>query len=198
MSIMWGMFSASPSTVAPEWGLPVLSMMSVRVPNDVPYFLYSSPLMPTLALSSLFFFSSSKNSRCVGESGDMPRPTIATSRPPGCMVASASLMWLPATCKSFLSPMRPAVCENGGFITTTVGFTPRFGRMPEICTASSAWTWSAPNWSARNARRRPSISLVWTSAPAFFMWAAMLPFPADGSRACSPGWMFAAHAAAKA
>ena len=52
------------------------------------------------------------------------------------MLLASSMCFAPVS-NSFLSPIRPAVCENGGFMATAVGFTPFFGRMPEICSAFS-------------------------------------------------------------
>lgn len=106
-------------------------------------------------------------------------------------------MCLAPACKSFLSPIRPAVWLKGGFITTTDGRTLPFSSAP-ICSPFSPWTFPAPNWSFRNAARRGSSSLVTTFAPAFFAWIASEPVPADGSSTVSVGFRFATQFAAKA
>lgn len=190
---------ASPVTGASPSRRGRLSNIRTRVPKWVPYFLYSSPPTPMLARSVMPSRSICRNqSRYVGESGVIPRPTIATKRPLGESIRPASAMCRAPVSSSFLSPKRPAVCENGGFMTTVVGLTPRLGRMPAICSAFSTCVRSPPNWSRRKSARRGSSSLTWTFAPAFFAWTARSPVPADGSSTSSPGFMFASQLAANA
>lgn len=80
--------------------------------------------------------------------------------------------------------MRPAVAENGGFITTAVGFT-SFGRTLCNCSAFSVNTRSKPICFKSSARRGES-SLTMTRAPAFLANTASPPSPALGSSTTSP------------
>lgn len=153
---------ASPSTGLSSAVGGRLSNTKSRVGNVVPYLWYSPPGTPTFARSVKPFAAISRNHFLyVGAFGDMPAPrvgsprevpppTMDTSRPPGASIRPASAMCRAPVISSFLSPMRPAVWLNGGFMTTTEGCgTPRFGRMPEICSAFSTCVFSAPNKSRR-------------------------------------------------
>lgn len=106
-------------------------------------------------------------------------------------------MWTAPVSSTFKSPMRPAVAENGGFMTTTVGLMPS-GSTLLSCSAFSRVTPSSPSDSSISARLS-LISLPHTlSAPAFLAWTAMPPVPAEGSSTRSPSPMFATQLAAKA
>jgi hypothetical protein len=76
------------------------------------------------------------HSRKLGASMDMPSPTMATNRPPGARRFKPCSMWSAPIEVARLPGMRPAVALNGGFITTTVGFTV-LGRMLSSCSAFS-------------------------------------------------------------
>lgn len=94
--------------------------------------------------------------------------------------------------------MRPAVCEKGGFITTTVGRTSS-GRMLCSCEASSVKIRSRDErrTAARSSARRGLSSFrIICAGRAFAASTAMLPVPALGSITRSVGRMSAAQAMA--
>jgi len=92
--------------------------------------------------------------------------------------------------------MRSPARENGGFMSTTVGFSSRRDATASICSASSVVTLSATPLASSSAARRGASSLPITRAtPARFAQAASMPVPALGSSTTSPGWRLAAQAA---
>ena len=116
-------------------------------------------------------------------SGDMPRPTMATSRPPGFSNSSACSTCLAPVSISFLSPMR-GDRENGGFINTTLGVT-RFAKMAFRCSAFSRCTGRYGHAALSKSARRSENSFATTPAIWFCRQAARAgasnePVPAEG------------------
>ena len=171
---------------------PVWSITSSRVPKLVPYLRKTFPPTSTLARTLNRLRTAAHQVWKVGAPRLMPRPTIATSRPPGRRSFRACVIWADPVATTFLSPIRPAVWLNGGFISTTVG---RTSRTLLICSASWIVTGSTPGRADSSAARRGLSSFTWTSAPAFTAWTARLPVPADGSSTTSLSPRFATHAA---
>ena len=127
----------------------------------------------------------------------MPSPTMATRRP---LSASRSRAW--SRCLAPLAVlrwpwMRPAVAENGGFMTTRVGTEAR-GRMLCSCSAFSPVTVASGNRSASSSRRRSDSSLSISLAPASSDQIARSPVPAEGSSTMSSGRTLAVQLATKA
>lgn len=129
-----------------------LSITSRRVSKEVPYFLYTSPLTAMLARTACCCEILPHQSLKRAASKLMPRPTMATSLPPGSRRFSACSMWTAPVSSTFLLPIRPAVWLNGGFIMTTVGFTSS-GSTLSSCSAFSVKTAFGPRDRRRSARR---------------------------------------------
>jgi len=115
---------------------PVLSITTSCTPKVVPYLAYSLPEMLMLARTVYFSEMRFQNAFATGRSAAMPSPRMATNRPPLDNRSSADRRWFCPTSLLRWPGIRPAVAENGGFITMTVGRM-SWGRVTLIISAST-------------------------------------------------------------
>lgn len=85
-------FASRAAPVAPGVG-PVFSMIMSWLSKEVPYFRYSAPGIPTLARTLYCVMIRAHQVMAVAWLKLMPRPIIATRRPPGSNRFSASSRW---------------------------------------------------------------------------------------------------------
>ena len=124
----------------------------------------------------------------------IPSPTIATSRPfSGSLSRSDSRCFAPFM--ELRSPCtRPAVLENGGLITATVGLK-SFGQTALIFSAFSSVTGPRFRLRSNSARRLLNSFIRICFTPAILPQIARLAVPALVSAMMSVGRRFATHAA---